>query len=432
MTFREYIRAHRLHVLLAAVSLAVALLWTAIVILQPMPPRSVTMVTGPEGGAYHELGKRYRKILAREGVDLRLQPTAGAMENLARLCDPLSGVSVGFLQGGTTNEEDSPQLASLGTVFYEPLWFFSRIAFREKGMEVLRGRRISIGTEGSGTKALVLELLALSGIDQDFAQFLELSPQETGEKLLRGEIDAALMIASWDAPMLRKLLAAGDIELESFVHADAYVALYPFLNKVVVPEGVGNLEEDRPPADVVLIAPKASLAVRSDLHPAIQYLLLDAAVQIHSGGGIFHTAGYFPAAESVDLPLSDVTRQFYRSGQPFLQRHLPFWLAVLVGRLFVLLIPVIGVLYPLLRFLPLLYGWKMRRRIYKLYGELRLIEQQCESRDPGQDMNALVAQLDLLEEKANHLSVTVSYVGMLYMLRDHISLVRGRLENPPN
>jgi len=430
VTAREYVRAHRFRLVIFAAACTVTVLWSGVVIMNPMPPRSVTMATGPEGGAYYEIGKRYREVLAREGVDLRLQPTAGALENLAQLRNPQSGVSVGFLQGGTTSEKDSPALESLGTVFYEPLWFFRRSALPDKGLESLRGRRISIGAEGSGTRLLSLQLLERNGLDQHFAMLLALTPQEAGEKLLRGEIDGAFMIVSWDAPVVQRLLADKGVELASFPHADAYVALYPYLSKVVVPAGAGDLAKQRPPADAVLIAPKASLVVRTDLHPAIQYLLLDAAVQVHSGPGIFQKAGQFPAAEPIDLPMSNEARHFYRSGRPFLQRHLPFWLAILITRLLVLLIPLIGVLYPLLRFLPLLYGWQMRRRIYRLYGELRLIEQKLEARDAGPGTRDLIAQLDRLEEKANGLHLSMSYVDMLYTLRDHIGLVRGRLRNP--
>jgi hypothetical protein len=197
---------------------------------------------------------------------------------------------------------------------------------------------------------------------------------------------------------------------------------------LILPEGVGDLAKNRPPRDVVLIAPKASLVVRKDLHPAIQYLLLDAAEKIHSGPGIFQKAGQFPAAEAIDLPLSDVARQFHKSGRPFLQRHLPFWLAVLVDRLLVLLIPLVGVVYPLVRFAPSLYGLQMQRRIFRFYGELRFLERELESRGAGQSIDDLSSRLDRIEEKANHLRVPVFYSNMLYTLRMHISLVRGRME----
>ena len=167
--------------------------------------------------------------------------------------------------------------------------------------------------------------------------------------------------------------------------------------------------------------------VRQDLHPAIQYLLLDAAEKIHSGPGIFQKAGQFPAAESIDLPLSDEARQFYKSGRPFLQQHLPFWLAVLVGRLLVLLIPVVGVIYPLVRFMPALYGLQMQRRIFRLYGELRFLEKDVEAHGAGQDISDLNARLDRLEEKANHLRVPMFYSNMLYTLQMHITMVRERM-----
>lgn len=427
----DYFRAHRFHLIIpviAAAAVIIAGLWAAIVVLRPLPPRTVTMATGPEGGSHYEIAKRYRDLLARQGINLQLLSTAGALENLARLRDPRSRVDVGFLQSGITSEKESPDLESLGAVFYEPLWFFHRGGILGPGMKAFRGRKISIGPEGSGTRALALELLARNGIDQKFAQLLPFTPREAGEKLLRGEIDAALMVVSWDSPVVRRLLTDKNIGLASFPRTDAYVALYPYLNKLTVPAGVGDLAKNLPPKDVILFAPKASLVVRRDLHPAIQYLLLDAAAQIHSGPGIFQKSGQFPAAESIDLPLSDEARQFYKSGRPFLQRHLPFWLAVLIDRLLILLIPLFGVIYPLLRLMPALYGWEMRWRIFRLYRDLRTVEKDLESRSTGHGIGDLNEWLGRLEEKANRLRVPLFYSNQLYTLRMHITLVRERLK----
>jgi len=427
----EFTRVHRRYVVIGSVAAAVLLVAAVAItlaIVNPTPPRTVVMTTGSAGSAYSEVADRYREILARDGVELRLMPSAGAVENLNRLNDPRSNVSVGFVQGGIANEKKSPELVSLGTVFYEPLWFFYRDVHLELGLGGLRGKRISIGPEGSGTRALTLELLARNGIDPTFAELLPLTPEISGEKLLRGEIQAAIMLTSWDSPVVRKLVAAPDVNLVSFPRTDAYVALYPFLNKLVLPTGVGDLATNRPPKDVTLIAPKASLVVRRDLHPAIQYLLLNAASDIHGGPGIFNKAGQFPAAEATDLPLSESARQYYKSGRPFLQRYLPFWLAVLVGQLLILAIPVVGVLYPMLRLAPAAYGWSMRRRIFRLYGQLKFLELELEHRRPEQDVADLAGKLDRLEARANHLRVPAAFAHMLYTLRMHISLVRARIE----
>ena len=425
MGVREFVRGHWA---VLAIAVVVATVTSAFLLaLQTMPPRSIAMATGPEGGAYDAIGKRYQAILARAGVQLRLVSTSGALQNLALLRDPHSGVSVALLQGGITSEADAPEIESLGTVFYEPLWLFRRSELPSQGLEGLRGRKISIGTEGGASRALSLELLKRSGIDGNSGELLGYSPQDAKDKLLAGEIDAALMVISWESPVVRQLLADERVVLESFPDADAYAALYPFLHKVVVPEGVGDLTKHRPSSNITLLAPKASLVVRSDTHSAIQYLLLNTARQVHSVASIFRRAGEFPAAEALDVPLSDEAAQFYKAGRPFLQNYLPFWMASLVARLLVLLIPIIGVIYPLLRFVPTVYGWSMRRKISRFHEELRFLEDELEAGSAAQAAVSALARLDRLEQQANHLRLPTAYASMQYMLRHHIALVRERL-----
>jgi TRAP-type uncharacterized transport system substrate-binding protein len=409
----------------------VIFLGASVFIIETLPPRTIVMATGAEGGANHEMGIRYREILAQAGVQLQLLSTTGSLENLARLRDPRSGVSVGFIQGGTTNRKESPNLESLGTVFYEPLWLFHRSEIGE-GIQALRGRRLSIGPEGSGGRALGLELAKKTKIDSIVGELLGFTPQVAAEKLIAGDIDAAFIVTAWDSPVVQRLITAKGIEISSFPRADAYLALYPFLHKLLLPAGVADLFLNRPPADVVLLAPKASLAVRDDLHPAIQYLLLNAAVQIHSQPGIFQKAGQFPAAESIDLPLSEEAQSFYKSGRPFLQAHLPYWIAALVERVIFVLVPLGVLLYPMFKFLPQIYDWFMRSRIMRLYEEMKLIETEVESQGQGRDTDAMIAKLDQIEERTNALRLPRVYAIMLYTLRSHINLVRSRLASSPD
>jgi TRAP-type uncharacterized transport system substrate-binding protein len=388
------------------------------------------MATGPEGGGYYEIGKEYQEALARSGVQLKLVATAGSLENLALLRNPGSGASIALVQGGSIGS-DRRDLESLGTLFYEPLWSFYRGTLDHTTLAALRGHKVSIGPVGSGSRALLLQLLKRNEIDEGRGELMSLPPQEAADKLLAGEIDAAAMLASWDAPVVRQLMADERVELFNLARADAYVALYPFLSKVTVPRGVVDLAKDRPPADVVLFAPKASLVVRKDLHPAIQYLLLSTAVQIHGGVNMFHPAGRFPAPEGIELPLSGEAFQFYKSGRPFLQNNLPFWMASLVGHLLVLLIPIVAVLYPLMRFLPPMYGWMMRRRISRLYGELRFLEDDIVARGAAGHRTQLMARLEQLERQANQLRMPIAYESMMYLLRNHISVIRNRLAGEP-
>jgi TRAP-type uncharacterized transport system substrate-binding protein len=384
------------------------------------------MATGPAGGAYEVAGGLYREILARHGIELDLLPTRGAADNLDLLRDPGSAVSVALVQGGIIPPDRVAGLSSLGTVFYEPVWAFHRGVVT--GGRFRAGARISIGAPGSGTHVLTRELIPALGIDLTALERFEMDDPQAGEALLHGDLDLVILVSAWEAPVVRRLLADPAIDVLNWERADAHVALRPYLNKLVLPRGVADLARDRPPADVVLVATKTSLVVRDDLHPALQSVLLGAAEEIHGAAGIFQRAGQFPAPEPVDLPLSEDARQYYRSGTPFLQRHLPFWLAVFVGRLGVVLIPVAGVLYPVFRLLPILYGWGMRRRIFRLYGDLKFIE--ADLRSGGRDLpfDDLAERLDRLERRADQIRVPRTYQHMLYTLREHVGVVRTRLD----
>jgi TRAP-type uncharacterized transport system substrate-binding protein len=411
---------------LAIAATAAILFGAGVFVWESLPPRTIIMATGAEGGANYELGTRYREALAREGVKLQLQPTTGSLENLRRLSDARSGVSVGFIQGGTTNRKESPELESLGTIFYEPLWLF-----RRAGEQGLQGKRISIGPEGSGGRGLALQILSRTKLDRVVGELSGFAPRVAAEKLIAGEIDAAFIVTGWESPVVQSLLDAKNVEAGSYLYADALIAIYPFLHKLVLPAGVIDLSTIRPPSDVVLLAPKASLAVRADLHPALQYLLLDAAVQIHSQPGIFQKAGQFPAAEPIDLPLSGEAQRFYKSGRPFLHGYLPFWIATLVEKILVVLIPLAALLYPAFRFLPQMYDWMMQLKIRRLYDEIRSIESDMETQGPGFDAKALNARLDQIDDRANHLELPTVYASSLYTLRSHVDLVRTRLAKIP-
>jgi TRAP-type uncharacterized transport system substrate-binding protein len=418
-------RRHRLQVALFALALLGVAAWLILTARTPFPPRTITLATGPPGSAFSGFGDRYREVLGRAGIEVRLLSTAGGVENLARLSDSRSGVSVAFVESGLTSRERSPDLVSLGAVSVEPLWWFFRAGTSPRR---LAGKRLSIEPEGSVTRVLARRMLALNGVDESSLQLLGLRPDSAAGALLRGEIDGVVMLTSWGSSALRELLLADGIRLEGYPRADAYVALFPSLTKVVLPTGVADLARNIPPDDVPLLAVEASLVVRRDLHPALHYLLLDAASEIHGAPEIFHRAGRFPAGEGVNLPLSSQARQFFQSGLPFVYRAFPLWLAGLTERLLFLLIPVLVVVLPALRFLPGLYQYLIERRIYRLYGELTVLELELEQAGPGPAPEHLTAALDDLAKRANHVSVPVLYAQRLFILKSHIALAQEEVE----
>lgn len=408
---------------------AAVLLWTLFAVLRPLPGRNLAMATGPAGSTSALAGERYREILARDGVRLRLVPTNGAIDNLRLLEDPHSGIAAGFVHAGTVAEKDARDLVSLGTMFYQEAWLFCRCPDPVPPPKQWSGWRISIGPVGSASRALGLKLLALNGVDAQQLHLFGYLPEQAAQALLAGQLDAVLIVTGWDSPAVQTLARAPGIQLLGFPRADAYVALFPVLNKLVLPAGVADLAANRPPRDTSLIASKVSLAVRSDLHPALQFLLLRAASEIHSRPGIFQRPGEFPAPEEIDLPLSKDARNFYRSGPTFLQRALPFWLAEFVQRMLILIVPIAGIVYPLWSLAPKIYYWERRRRLYPMYRELKLIERDLRA-DVAGGRERMLSRLDDLDRRARELVMPGPLNESVYTLRANVRALRERILSP--
>jgi TRAP-type uncharacterized transport system substrate-binding protein len=423
----------RISLVVAVLLITVAILiWIAVRAFKPLPGRDLVIAAGPPGSAYAQFAERYREVMARDGVRLHLVPTYGAVENLARLKDPNSGISAGFVQSGTTTEQASPELVSLGTVFYEPLWVFCRCASLPELLTGPHVARVSTGADGSATRPLALRILALNGLDAKKVELSSEVPDEAARRLTAGEIDVAMMLSAWDAPVVQRLLMAPGITLLSWRRADAYVARDPKLSKLILPEGVVDLAANRPPADTLLIASKASLVVRRNLHPALQYLLLRAAMEVHARADIFQRAGEFPAPEVIDLPISDDAARIYKAGPSILQRTLPFWLAELVQRLLIIVLPLAGILYPLWSLLLKTYRWQVQSRITRVYAELRQIERSSRNIQDAETHARITARLQELEQRALELRIPKAFSEMGFNLKSNIRVLRQRLESGAN
>jgi TRAP transporter TAXI family solute receptor len=401
--------------------------WLAYQFVQPAPPRKVVMTSGAEGGAYESFATEFRDILARDGIEVELRPSAGSVDNLNRLKDEASGVSIGFVQGGIAKSEDGTNLMSLASLYYEPLWVFYRNGPELDRMRSFRGKRVAIGSEGSGTRALSLQVLKLAGLDQTNTTFLALGATAAADALIKGDIDAAIVIGSPESPVVHKFMHSRNVQLMNFSHAEAYTRHLPFLSHVVLPKGGIDLVDDIPARDVHLVAPTANLVVRDDIHPALVSLLMQAATEVHGDAGMLQKAGEFPSSKYLDIPQSLDARRYIKDGQPFLQRHLPFWMAVLFDRLVVMLIPILAVLIPMFKLAPAAYAWRIKSRIYRWYGKLKVLEVDMERAEKAADIRALQERLNVIEQSVTRIPTPLAYSDYLYNLRSHIDLVRAKL-----
>jgi TRAP transporter TAXI family solute receptor len=397
--------------------------------LQPPPQKHIAISAGAESGAYYRYAQQYRDILKRDGITLEVKPSAGSLQNLQRLRGDNPEAVVGLVQGGTTRPDDSSTLLSLGGMFYEPVWIFHRLAAGADRLAQLRGKKIAIGPKGSGTQQLVLQMLQVNDISAANSTLLELSTSEAQQALSKGDIDAAFFVASPDAEAVQTLLRAPGVSLMSLTQAEAYARRYPYLAHIVLPRGVIDLANGIPAQDVNLVAAIAMLAVREDLHPALQFVLTQAAAEVHRKAGIFNGARFFPQAKESELPVSEVAERFYKNGPPFLQRYLPFWLAVLLERLIVFLVPLITIALPVMKFLPEVFDWRIKRRLWHWYEELKSLERAIGDK-PGERAKH-IAELKRIDDAVQDIPVPVKYAEQHYNLRAHIEYVQRRLAGQP-
>ncbi len=394
--------------------------------VKPAPPTHLVMASAQGEGRYNYYAAQYQQFLADNGVTLELRASAGAVQSLALLMEPGSGVDTAFVQGGTGYGANAPDLVSLGSLYYQPLWVFYRGRPIED-LDGLRGRKIAIGAEESGTHALALQLLAMNHAVLPPTELLALGGREAVEQLLQGRIDAVMTVTTADSTFVERLVAAPGINLLSFERAEAYTRLFPYLTRVVLPRGVFDLAGNIPARDVALISPTANLIARDTLHPALAYLLMRAATQIHGPAGILNREGEFPAARNTGFPLSQQAVRYYQSGAPFLQRYLPFWAANLVDRLWVMLLPVIAVLFPLVKLVPAAYRWRVQSRIYRWYARLKELELQLDEAADRPRLEEMLERLDGIEHSVNRIRTPLAYSANLYSFRVHIDLVRHRV-----
>ena len=393
--------------------------------VQPAPPSTLSMATGGPEGAYYAYAQRYREILAREGVTLDIRSTSGSVQNLALL--ESGEVDAAFMQSGIAVGNRNPDLMALGSLYFEPLWVFHRAGLKVELLRDLAGKTIAIGGVGSGTRAIAEPLLARNAVTRDSARIVDTGGNAAAAGLRDGSIDAAFYVGSAESPVIKSLLADERITLLSFRRAEAYTRHYLYMSKVILPEGMVDFTRNIPAVNKTLLAPTATMVVHDNLHPALRTLLLRTMTEIHGPGGLFERPEQFPSVKFVDFTLSDKARRYIENGPSFLDRYLPYWVADMIVRLSILLLPLITLMFPLMRIVPPVYRWRMRSRILRWYKEMVRIEEQVRSAHTPDDRAQAYARLEEIDEEVSRVSVPGGYRDMYYTLRFHIDLLRNML-----
>jgi len=412
------------------VLLVTALLVAAYWWVQPQPPHTVRLATGPAGSSYALFGKRYAAQLEPYGISVELVPTAGSADNLEAL--RTGRADLGFVRGGTGDiaAGDEDTLLSLGSLFYEPLWIFYRQAALPKKPAVdelpqLARLRINVDAPGSGVPALMLQLFKANRLDPAKLHLSQRPSEEAVQALLAGELDVVVLASAPQSRFVHQLLHAPGVTLLDLAQADAYSRRFGFLSSVTLPRGVTDLAADMPDHDVSMVALTTSLLARDDTHPALRELFAEAAVRLHGDAGWFNRARDFPNTRTSELPVSAEGDQAINGTPPVWKRYLPFWLANLLQRMGLLIGGLVVLLLPLSRIVPPLYAWRVRRRVFRWYALLREVEERLENRSESTEQ--LLERLAHLDDRVNRVAVPLSYADELYALRNNVHAVRKRV-----
>ena len=408
----------------------VAILFATLWVLVPPPPRSIQLATGLPTGLYQQFGERLQKELTEEGISLRLRTTGGTSDNLALLNDPHSGVDFAMVQGGVADLSKHPKLVSIAGVFYEPVWVWYREASfpNESGrlglLSQLKGKRVSIGNEGSGTLSLASQLLEASGLSMKDIHTEKLKPLEALEKFKKGELDAIFLVSAAEAPLLKSFYETPGIRLISFEQAEAYVHLFPFLSKVMVPRGMVSIAYDLPRQDIQVLAATATLVGKEGISPALVTLLLGDTYDILKSYAYLQKPGEFPSGTGLDFPLHVDAEIYLKDGPSLLHRHLPFWTAVWIGRFAKIVIPLLVIFIPLFTYIPAAKNLLLRLKLSRVYEELKLIEKNAANPDLKEKN---FKELEDIERRVGNIKVSMLDAKELYDLKGHVGEVRGRL-----
>ncbi len=410
--------------------LFILLLGFLIWFLIPTPPKKITITTGADNGLYYRFGQQLAKELLKEKITLEVLPSAGSLENIERLKQSNSNVHVGILQGGVGQVSENPNISALASVFDEQVWVFYRKAAFKEGltkMTQLKGKTISIGPQGSGTRDLGLKLLKLNQIDlqadQPTIQLKDFTASQSLKALHANQLDAVMLVSGPQAPIILEYLRSPHLAVMSFEQADAYAVRLPFLKKVLVPRGVINLAEDLPKKDITILAAPAALVVHEDIHPALITPLMRAMESSISQMGLLQKEGVYPSDSGFAWPHNDDAKHYLKNGASFLHRHLPFWSVVWVDRAIRIILPLLAILIPLFNYLPKLITMSVDAKTSAIYKKLRALELSVAAnpQKPWQE------DWQTLQTQAMAMRVPKKYAVKVYELRMYLEMVRDKL-----
>jgi uncharacterized protein len=397
----------------------------------PMPDDQLTISTGRVGGMYQLHAHRYAKLLAEQGITLKMVDSAGSGENLQRLRSADQPVQIGFVQGGYASSEamtlDSATLKTVANMDIEPIWVFSRFTDVESLLR-LQGSRVWVGQKGSGSRAVAIRMLSQVRLTANDLFLAEISSLDMTSALRTGRIDAAIFVAAADAPVVQELLGMPGVYLAMIKRSAAISERMPYLDARFVAAGSLHSQSAQPKDDMVLLSTLASVLIRDDVHPLLKRRFAHVVREAHSGAGLLHRAGEFPNLRRLEFPSDQDSRKVLQSGLPWVEQYLSVGASQWVYRIVLLGIPLLALTWLMCKSIPAVLAWRVQARINRWYGELKFIENEIRTvRPSGLELAKTRARINNIAKSMQQIAVPVDFMKRMVVLHHHLQWVQSQI-----
>lgn len=412
----------------------------AIYFAEPSPPKEINFASGVKGGSYEKMVSKYKKYLEQFDVKVNIIHTSGSLTNLtllngdktelAKYLPPNQSIDVALTQSGLASElVDLNKIIYLGSIDFEPIFFMIRRGLTQNitrnVLESFTQLNVETGQIGTGTLAQLSRLLALDNVKSNNLNIEAMTDQEAVTALLANNIDGMVLVDGIESDNMMKLLQSEEVKILDFPRAQAYRRRLPYLQVLTIPVGSLNLPKNIPSQDIQILSTTTALIAKSDLHPAIQYLLARASTDIAGQANFFADSREFPQFNDPKIKHSEIAREYYLKGSPYFQNYLPFWLAEIIDRLIFIILPFSALAYPVLLALPRYRYERLNRKIWINYVLLKELELEVTDHFDNNKIDEYLQRLSKIEDTAVKFKIYGSMGDEYFTHRQHINFVKS-------
>ncbi len=398
---KGWIKVVRFYWLFVFFALAAAIFLT--VYTNPFTPKSVALATGQEGTSYKKISEDFQAFFKQNNITLDLVSVTGLGDGLKGLDSTASNVSASFMTAGVVTAKQYPNLLSLGSVQFAPIWIFYKgdTIKTNDPFEYFSAKKINIGPAENVTNKIFKSLYSLNQKTKPTTNnFSELPFKDAADQLIAGQLDAVFIVDNIQSETIQKLLSAQDIKIMDFPLADAYLKKYPFLRKLVIPKGSIKLDSIYPSEDITILSSTTTLLIENTTHPTIQWAYLMAAKEFGANASTFFAdAGYFPQNLDQSIPLSPIAKRFYQQGTPTVFSYLPLWIASLIENIWAYALAFVVLVLPVYTFLTTARLFPSEQLMNQMFINFRELDEAISSATSTQQISEIETAIERYERE---------------------------------